>query len=156
MMIPLDSPFHPDNEAGYQTWRTTKLDGYPARGEELIVEVKDPHRLSDAEYTALWQRIAKANMAIYATRLGESDDKVAVKALSAAFGLTHLDANWLADEDGISARGRRSETRRVHSLYPPPHPLAYRRLLQSAGTAYLGHDPALRAAGGRGGRERPL
>lgn len=102
-MIPIDSPFHPDNEPGYRAWRAAKLAGYPSRGEELIVEVRDPHRLSDAEYRAVLDRVAKTNMVIYATTLGEAEDKAAVRALSAQFGLTHLDANWLADEDGISS-----------------------------------------------------
>jgi len=102
-MIPLDSPFHPDNDPGYHAWREAKLTGYPTRGEDLIVEVADPYHLRDSEYQALWQRMARTNMAIYATRLGESEDKKAVKALSEQFGLIHLDANWLSDEDGISS-----------------------------------------------------
>jgi alpha-ketoglutarate-dependent taurine dioxygenase len=102
-VIPLDSPFHPDNEAGYRRWRDAKLNGYPIRGEDLIVEVSDPHSLTDAEYRAVLDRVAKTNMAIYATHLGEAEDKAAVRALAAQFGLTHLDANWLADEDGISS-----------------------------------------------------
>jgi len=102
-MIPTDSPFHPDNAAGYQAWRAAKLAGYPTCGEDLIVKVRDPRELSDAEYRAIWQRIAKTNMAIYATDLGEAEDKEALSLLAAQFGLTHLDANWLADEDGISS-----------------------------------------------------
>lgn len=102
-MIPLGSPFHPDNEAGYRAWRDAKLAGYPERGEDLIVEVRDPHALTDAEYRAIIERVAKTNMAIYATSLGEAEDKAAVQALSAQFGLTHLDANWLSDDDGISS-----------------------------------------------------
>jgi alpha-ketoglutarate-dependent taurine dioxygenase len=102
-MIPLDSPFHPDNAAGYATWWAGKLANYPTRGEDLIVPVRDPKQLSDAEYAALWQRIAKTNMAIYATGMGENEDKDGPRILSAQFGLTRLDANWLADEDGISS-----------------------------------------------------
>lgn len=102
-MIPPNSPFHPDNEAGYRAWRDAKLAGYPMRGEDLIVEVRNPHALSDAEYRAILDRVAKTNMVIYATSLGDAEDKAAVRALSAQFGLTHLDANWLADEDGISS-----------------------------------------------------
>ncbi len=102
-MIPLDSPFHPDNAAGYAAWRADKLAGYPTRGEDLIVPVRDPKQLSDTEYASLWQRIAKTNMAIYATGMGENEDKDGPRMLSAQFGLTHLDANWLADEDGISS-----------------------------------------------------
>jgi alpha-ketoglutarate-dependent taurine dioxygenase len=102
-MIPLDSPFHPDNAAGYATWRAEKLADYPTRGEDLIVPVRDPKQLGDTEYAALWQRIAKTNMAIYATDMGETEDKDGPRLLSAQFGLTRLDANWLADEDGISS-----------------------------------------------------
>ena len=108
-MIPTDSPFHPDNEAGYQAWRHEKLADYPERGEELIVQVKDPHHLSEVEYQAIWRLIRKTNMAIYATDLGESEDKPAVRALSQQFGLNHLDANWLSDEDGISSLTPRDE-----------------------------------------------
>ncbi|MDP2834844.1 MAG: TauD/TfdA family dioxygenase [Pseudomonadota bacterium] len=102
-MIPADSPFHPDNEAGYQAWRAAKLANYPTRGEDLIVKVRDPRYLSDSEYQAIWKLIAKTNMAIYATDLGETEDKESISQLAAQFGLTHLDANWLADEDGISS-----------------------------------------------------
>lgn len=102
-MIPPDSPFHPDNEAGYQAWRAAKLADYPTRGEDLIVKVRDPRQLSDDEYHAIWRRIAKTNMALYTTDLGESEDKEAIRMLAAQFGLTHLDANWLSDEDGISS-----------------------------------------------------
>jgi alpha-ketoglutarate-dependent taurine dioxygenase len=102
-VIPSDSPFHPDNEAGYLSWRVQKLAGYPTRGEDLIVSVQNPVQLTDSEYQALWRLIAKTNMAIYASGLGESEDKDGPRLLSAQFGLTHLDANWLADEDGISS-----------------------------------------------------
>jgi hypothetical protein len=102
-MIAADSPFHPDNEAGYQAWRAAKLTDYPSHGEELIVRIGDPRDLTDAEYHALWRRIAKTNMAIYASDLGETEDKDALKLLAAQFGLTRLDANWLSDEDGISS-----------------------------------------------------
>ncbi len=102
-MIPSDSPFHPDNEAGYQAWRLAKLADYPTRGEDIIVPVRDPKRLTDDEYQAIWRLIAKTNMAIYATTLGEAEDKESPRLLGAQFGLNHLDANWLADEDGISS-----------------------------------------------------
>ena len=102
-MIDQDSPFHPDNEAGYQVWRAQKLAAYPQQAEELIVQVEDPARLSDGEYQAIWRRVAKTGMAVYATKRGEVEDKSIPRDIAAQFGLTHLDANWLADEDGISS-----------------------------------------------------
>lgn len=118
-MIATDSPFHPDNEAGYQAWRTQKLAGYPQTGSELIVEIKDPARLTDTEYAALWQRIAKTGMVIYATGMGESEDKERIRQLAAQFGLTHLDANWLADEDGITSLTPHDEDGQARGDYIP-------------------------------------
>jgi alpha-ketoglutarate-dependent taurine dioxygenase len=125
-VIPVDSPFHPDNEDGYRRWREAKLAGYPTRGEELIVEVRDPHALTDAEYRAILDRVAKTNMAVYATSLGEAEDKAAVQALSAQFGLTRLDANWLADEDGISSLTPRDEGGEAEPNGPSGHAPARR------------------------------
>jgi alpha-ketoglutarate-dependent taurine dioxygenase len=102
-MIPQDSPFHPDNDEVYANWRAAKLANYPTDPSDLVVHVADPARLSDREYEALWQRIAKTNMVVYVTSAGEKEDKSIPRLLAEQFGLTHLDANWLSDEDGISS-----------------------------------------------------
>lgn len=96
-------PFHPDNEAAYREWRRRKLADYPARLEALIVRVKDPRRLDAAERAALLARLRKANMAIYASDCGNEPAKDIPRLLGQQFGLTRLDANWLADGDGISS-----------------------------------------------------
>jgi alpha-ketoglutarate-dependent taurine dioxygenase len=108
-MIPADSPFHPDNEAGYRAWRQAKLRDYPVAAEDLVVPVRDPAHLTDDEYRSIWRLVAKTNMAIYATPLGETEDKDIPRKLAGQFGLTRLDANWLADEDGISSLTPRDE-----------------------------------------------
>lgn len=101
-MIPFASPFHPDNESAYRAWRARKLDGYPARAEDLVVEVDDPRALAPAEHAALLARLRAANMAIYAGRRGGSGKDVP-RLLGAQFGLVRLDRNFLADDDGISS-----------------------------------------------------
>jgi len=108
-MIPADSPFHPDNVSAYAAWRQAKLEHYPTKAADLIVPVADPAQLTETEYAALWQRIAKTNMAIYATPAGEKEDKTIPRLIAEQFGLTRLDANWLADEDGISSLTPRDE-----------------------------------------------
>jgi alpha-ketoglutarate-dependent taurine dioxygenase len=102
-VIPSDSPFHPDNESAYLSWRQAKLASYPQQAEDLVVAVRDPHQLDDDEYAALWQRLAKTNMAIYAGPPATAEDKTIPRRVGEQFGLTHLDANWLADTDGISS-----------------------------------------------------
>lgn len=117
-MIPTNSPFHPDNEAGYQAWRRQKLDAYPQRAEDLIVWVRDPRRLSDEEYAALWARLAKTNMAVYAGPAQDAEDKAIPRRVGEQFGLTHLDANWLADADGISSLTPREDEENAEEARP--------------------------------------
>lgn len=117
-MIPTDSPFHPDNETGYQAWRREKLAGYPQRAEDLIVPVRDPRDLSDAEYVAIWQRLAKTNMAIYAGPAADAEDKAIPRRVGEQYGLTHLDANWLADADGISSLTPREDEENAEDSRP--------------------------------------
>ena len=95
------SPFRLDNEVAYQSWRKTKLDRYPMRVDELIVEVNDPRSLTKPERLAIMQRCEKANMAIYASNVREADKDI-LRLLGRQLGLRRLDRNWLADEDGIS------------------------------------------------------
>ena len=97
-----DNPFHPDNQAAYLAWREQKLAAYPARLEELIVEVGDPRALTPAEHEAILSRCRKANMAIYASQCTEPDKDIPRK-LGQQLGLMHLDSNMLADEDAISS-----------------------------------------------------
>lgn len=96
------SPFLFENDDAYRRWRAAKLADYPDRAEELLVEVADPAALSEAEYKALAARIRKTNMALYAGP-PTITSKDAVRALGVRFGLSRLDSNWLADDDGITS-----------------------------------------------------
>ena len=57
--------------------------------------------LTPNEHAALAKLIRRCNMAIYASPMHEADTEIP-RLLGAQFGLDHLDANWLAGEDGIS------------------------------------------------------
>lgn len=94
-------PFDPNNPFAYARWREDKLAAAPRSAEELIVEVRDPRALTGPEREALQQRIRRCNMAIYASPAREEDAAIP-RQLGRQFGLERLDANWLADEDGIS------------------------------------------------------
>ncbi|MDD2929701.1 MAG: TauD/TfdA family dioxygenase [Sideroxydans sp.] len=98
----MSSPFDLADEKTYQRWRDDKLASAPRTAEDLIVEVKDPRALSAAEHGALADRIRRCNMAIYASPMLEEDSDI-LRKLGTQFGLDHLDANWLAGEDGVSA-----------------------------------------------------
>jgi len=95
------SPFWPGNDEEYRRWRDRKLEGYPTRASELVVEVRNPHALQESEIEQIRGLCGKTNMAIYSTRALESRE--VVRSIAHHFGLARLDANLLADEDSISA-----------------------------------------------------
>ncbi len=99
----IDSPFDLDNKSGYERWRDWKLTGYPQGTQALIVEVRDPRALTDAETRELRRLCRKANMAVYASDLAGNPDKAIPRRLGERFGLTRLDSNPLADEDSITS-----------------------------------------------------
>jgi alpha-ketoglutarate-dependent taurine dioxygenase len=96
-------PFDPDNVAAYEAWRDRKLRDYPTDIGELVVEVRDPRKLTHAEHAALHDRCRKTNMAIYAGQTGTDPDKTIPALLGEQFGLTRLDCNMGADDDGITS-----------------------------------------------------
>jgi len=99
----MSNPFDLNDNEAYRRWRERKLEDYPTSLEQLVVEIDDPRQLTPAEYEALARRIAKANMAVYASRTGEDPDKEIVRQLGLQFGLERLDHNMCADDDAISS-----------------------------------------------------
>ena len=97
----MSGPFDLNDTASYLRWREQKLSVAPTSANELIVEVSDPRALTPNEHAALAERIRHCNMAIYASSVHDADTDIP-RLLGAQFGLVHLDANWLAGEDGIS------------------------------------------------------
>ena len=99
----MQSPFLLENESAYQAWRSRKLENYPTRASQLIVEVGDPRQPTQAEYAAILQACRKTNMAIYVGRTGADPDKEIPRRLGQRLGLERLDCNILADEDGVTS-----------------------------------------------------
>ncbi len=96
------SPFDLADDGTFQRWRDAKLASAPQRTADLIVEVRDPRDLTQAERDALNERIQRCNMAIYTSPVLDEDSDL-LRKLGTQFGLDHLDANWLAGEDGVSS-----------------------------------------------------
>ncbi len=95
------NPFDLADERSYRAWREARLADAPRSLDALVVAVRDPAALTGAERSALLERAARFNMAIYRTAPGLPDPALP-RALGRQLGLVRLDANWLADEEGIS------------------------------------------------------
>lgn len=93
--------FDLDDARSYRHWRERKLDERARRVEDLLVEVREPAALASAEREALLDRIARNNIALYRSPATQEGPQLPI-ALGRQLGLVRLDANWLADEDGIS------------------------------------------------------
>ena len=111
------NPFDLDDDNAYQAWREQKLARAPQSLDELIVEVDDPRRLSDAEYGALLERCRRANMALYVSRLGEAEGTDIPRGCGLRFGLQHLDHNRGAEADAVTALTVQSDA--LHAPYIP-------------------------------------
>jgi Taurine catabolism dioxygenase TauD, TfdA family len=94
-------PFDLADDDAYRRWRDRKLASRPRHVDDLVVEVADPRCLTPVERAALLARCASANMAIYRSPVTTADREIPLR-LGRQLGLHRLDANWLADEDGIS------------------------------------------------------
>ncbi len=99
--VAVDTPFDLDDDLAYRVWRAAKLADAPRGAADLIVDVDDPAALTTAERAALLDRCARWNMAIYRSARLDEDTNLP-RALGRQLALDRLDANWLADDDGIS------------------------------------------------------
>jgi hypothetical protein len=85
----------------YPRWRERKLAHVARSVNDLIVEIKNLNALTAIEHAALLERCRRNNMAIYASQARNVSVDM-VQQLGLQFGLHGLDANWLADESGIT------------------------------------------------------
>lgn len=97
------SPYSLTDNDAYRRWRERVLPFMQPRLADLLVEIKDPFRLDDAEKIAIRERCSKYNMAVYQLTQPRQQDKGLVHALGEQLGLTQLDSNLRADEDSVTS-----------------------------------------------------
>jgi len=101
---PGGDPFDLDDEASYRAWRDVKLARYPARPEDLVVEIRDPALPSASERRAIGERCGRANAALYVFTQAPRDERSLRRdliAFGAAFGLTAIEDHRSAEADGV-------------------------------------------------------
>lgn len=98
-----NSPFDLACETDYHAWRDAKLAAYPRNLDELVVPLANPRQLTAQEFGALESRCTRANMVIYSAPHLPATDKSLPHQLARQLGLSRLEGNYLADEDGLSS-----------------------------------------------------
>ena len=96
-------PFFLESDHAYFKWREQKLKNYPRQTKEIIVEIKNPYKLTTNERHSLQTICQKTNLVIYRTSHGDVDKKNIVAAIAKQLGLERMDANLCADQDKISS-----------------------------------------------------
>ena len=91
----------PASESGYRDWRAARLDQYPGRVEEIIINIHGLTTLDNREKAAIKASFRRANMAIY-NCLDETAGRTAIRTFAASFGLVRLDHHLCANEDGVA------------------------------------------------------
>lgn len=117
-------PFSPSKPGSYAAWRAAKLAALPKDVSALVVGVADPLHPTGSELAALAQRIRLYNMAVFAAP-PESCSKETLRSFCAHFGLLRLDANQLADDDGISPLAVAPEGTRKRYIPYTDRPIAW-------------------------------
>ena len=131
------NPFEPTELAAWNAWRADKLAKAPASVADLVVEVDDIEAPTPAEHAAMMDRIRRGNMAVYVERRPRPgrDDKAAVRRLGERFGLTSLDRNHLADDDGITPLAVHGDGARARYIPYTDRPIAWHT------DGYYNHPP---------------
>ncbi|OAN50579.1 taurine catabolism dioxygenase TauD [Paramagnetospirillum marisnigri] len=112
--------------SAYGRWRDAKWAAAPEAVEDLVVEVSDIAVLRQAERLALLDRIRRCSMAVYAEPpRPDRDHKTALKALASSFGLTGLDSNQLADDDGITPLSVHRDGKRARYIPYTERPITW-------------------------------
>ena len=113
---PTHSPFDLGDDDAYRRWRAGKLAGAPRDIDDLLVAVADPLILSSGERTALLQRVARANLALFSWA-GPTADTAVLRGFLAQLGLRRLDHNLGAEEDGVTEIAVRTGAERTYIPY---------------------------------------
>ncbi len=100
-MIDQKSPFNLTNDDAYKVWRDRKLESHPKQVGDLVVAINDPDNITQAETSAILERVRKANMAVYATTPRKGID-IPVN-IGRHFGVMSRDQPLLTGEDAVTA-----------------------------------------------------
>ena len=110
------TPFELNNSDQYQQWRDKKLTDYPKDLADIIVEINDPRKMSDAELNKILSVCRQTNMVVYVSKTGADPDPEIPLSMGRAFKLYELDHNWLADESGLTSLTVSDEGARKHFI----------------------------------------
>ncbi|MEJ5269716.1 MAG: TauD/TfdA family dioxygenase [Hydrogenophilus sp.] len=114
----------------WREWWERKSANYPVAPDDLLVEIADPANPTPAERSAVCIRVARYGAAIYCfparfSHLESDPLKACLLRFAAAFGLKRLDANLLADDDGLTPITVHETGERARYIPYTSHPIQW-------------------------------
>ena len=100
--LPTKFSFAPAEQAAYRQWRDLKRSYYPIAKEEVFVDIADLTHPTERERAKAMAIVQRTNFFLYRTHESSLSGREAARALARAFGFRRLDANPMADEDGLT------------------------------------------------------
>jgi hypothetical protein len=97
----LKTPFLLQNKSAYLTWRAEKLAEFEVNQPTILIE--NASALTPQEQAKLVAQCRKTNLVIYQLADEVKVHTAMLQALAKQLGLSHIDSNLCADEEGIAA-----------------------------------------------------
>ena len=91
------------SEAAYVKWRDARLAALPPRDGVLRIDIEDPAHLTERERHALLNDCRKRNFALFRLVSPPAHPERQLVELGRQLGLTRLDQNLCAEDNGLSA-----------------------------------------------------
>ncbi len=90
------------DQAAYEPWRDLKLSAYPIIKKDIFVDMADLASPTGKERARAFSIVHRTNFFLYRTLSPVLPGRDATRALASAFGFRQLDANPMADDDGLT------------------------------------------------------
>lgn len=100
--FPTKGSFALAEQAAYRPWRDLKISYYPITKEDIFVDIADPTQPTERERTKAMAIVQRTNFFLYRTPALSLPGREVALGLARAFGFHRLDANPMADEDGLT------------------------------------------------------
>ena len=79
------------NSDEYRRWRDRKLSSFTSDIDKLMVEIKNPRKLSTAEISLSSQIIKQSNLVFFQLKENENDIKSSLMDLAGQFGMSDFE-----------------------------------------------------------------
>ena len=106
------------NSDEYRRWRDRKLSSFTSDIDKLMVEIKNPRKLSTAEISLSSQIIKQSNLVFFQLKENENDIKSSLMDLAGQFGMSDFEILESSEKSGLTKIEVSSESKEKSEYVP--------------------------------------